>query len=168
MEVEARAPLVACLGRTGNARIFRALSEFRVARLLIHRPIIPKQQDLVAAAAAAAIAPPAGYRLVMGGGPSGPGQPEADAMAALGALNVLAERVRSPTELAAVAVRLGRRVGVDLDEDGLLACALGGLVLVRQGPDGPQSQRIRPPRRAGRPPAGLTVRVLVATPGPGA
>jgi hypothetical protein len=71
---------------------------------------------------------------------------EADVLAALAALNPAAARIRSPAELALVAARLGRRLGIALDEDRLLAAALGGLVLVRPGPDGPEAERLRPPR----------------------
>jgi hypothetical protein len=185
VEIQARVPLTVCLGPARGGRIFCALSARRAVRLLAHRPIIP--EDPLRQAAVAALAPPAGFALAPAEGPEGPGAAEADALAALAALNVVAARVRSPRELAVVAARLARRAGVALDEDRVLAAALGGLVLVRPGPDGPEGDPLRLPRRLrllwrdgsvawlrGRPPPGtlwgpgegLTV-LACPTPAPG-
>ena len=121
-------PLTVLLGRARGARVFCALSAHRSARLLAVRSIIP--DDPVVSAALEALPPPAGYGLLADGTASdGPGAAEA-------------------AVLAALAARLGRRAGAGLDEERLLAAALGGLILIHPGVDAPAAERIRPPRRA--------------------
>jgi hypothetical protein len=133
VRIEARAPLTLALP---DAR-FCALSAHAYARLsLPPAGPAPMIADPVLAAAVAALAPPQPCAVQVGG-PPGPGAEAARLLALLAALNVTAGRLRALPELAALGERLARRGAAAVDAGRLLAAARGGLVAVRETPDGP-------------------------------